>query len=87
MTWADFLDQREVRQQRTEKFDQRLSWLDKHAPQWNQPLVDVVDTIEHVKIGLESIGINDNFLLIEAVRMVLERHDRSAAAKGSDGEP
>jgi hypothetical protein len=86
MTWSDFFDQREAEQQRTEKFEKRLSLLDKYAPQWNQPLVDVIDTIEHVKLGLESIGIDDNFLLIEAVRMVLERHDRNVAAERSDSE-
>ena len=54
----------------TTKFDRRL----KHVPsKWRGALVDVIDTFENVQIGLKSIGIDDQFVLIEAVRMVMER--------------
>lgn len=60
----------------TTAFDRRL----KHVPhEWRGPLVDVIDTFENVQIGLKSIGIDDPFLLTEAVRLVLDRHDKSAA--------
>ena len=52
--------------------------------QWKGPVVDVVDTFDIVRMGLRSIGIDDNFVLTEAVRMVLERHDIGLVA---DAEP
>lgn len=59
-------------------FDRRLE----HVPyEWRGPLVDVIDTFETVQIGLKSIGIDDSFLLTEAVRLVLDRHDKAAAAQ------
>ena len=57
----------------TTAFDRRL----KHVPdRWRDPIVDVVDTFETVQIGLKCIGIEDPFVLIEAVKLVLDRHDK-----------
>ena len=54
-------------------FDHRLV----HVPhEWRGPIVDVVDTFETVQIGLKSIGIDDPFVLIEAVKLVLDRYDK-----------
>ena len=59
-------------------FDKRLELV---SPEWRDPLIDVIDTFENVQIGLKSIGIDDSFVLIEAARLVLERHDKIAVAK------
>ena len=60
----------------TSPFDRRLA----HVPhKWLVPIVEVMDTFETVQIGLKSIGIDDPFVLIEAVRLVLDRHDKSAS--------
>ena len=59
----------------TTAFEQRL---DNMPDEWRGPLVDVIDTIESLKMGLDSLGIDDNWLLIEATRLVLERHDKAA---------
>ena len=57
----------------TTPFDHRLV----HVPhEWRCPIVDVVDTFETVQIGLKSIGIDDPFVLIEAVKLVLDRYDK-----------
>ena len=57
----------------TTPFDHRLV----HVPhEWRGPIVDVVDTFETVQIGLKSIGIDDPFVLIEAVKLVLDRYDK-----------
>lgn len=56
-------------------FDHRLSCV---PNEWRGPLVEVIDTFETVQIGLKDIGIDDPFLLAEAVRLVLERHDKSS---------
>ena len=57
----------------TTAFDHRLE----HVPDsWKTPLVDVVDTFETVQIGLKCIGIEDPFVLIEAVKLVLDRRDK-----------
>lgn len=54
----------------------------KYVPEeWRQPIVDVVDAFSTVKLGLEGLGINDKFALIEAVKLVLDRHDKSVAAE------
>jgi len=54
----------------------------KHTPeQWRQPIVDVVDTFSTVKLGLDGLGIKDTFALVEAVKLVLDRHDKSIAAE------
>lgn len=45
--------------------------------EWAGPIVDVIDTFEYVKKGLESIDIDDPFVLTEAVRMVIDRHDKN----------
>jgi hypothetical protein len=59
----------------TTAFDHRL----KHVPdRWRGPLVDVVDTFETVQIGLRSVGIDDPFVLIEAVRLVFDRYDKAS---------
>lgn len=59
-------------------FDNRLELV---PPEWRDPLIDVIDTFENVQIGLKSIGIDDSAVLIEAARLVLERHDKIAVAK------
>lgn len=59
-------------------FDKRLELL---SPEWRDPLIDVIDTFENVQIGLKSIGIDDSAVLIEAARLVFERHDKIAVAK------
>jgi len=57
----------------TTAFDRRL----KHVPdRWRDLIVDVVDTFETVQIGFKCIGIEDPFVLIEAVKLVLDRHDK-----------
>ena len=59
----------------TSAFDCRLV----HVPhKWRGPIVDVIDTFETVQLGLKSIGIDDPFVLTEAVRLVLDRHDKDA---------
>ena len=59
----------------TSAFDRRLV----HVPhKWRGPIVDVIDTFETVQLGLKSIGIDDPFVLTEAVRLVLDRHDKDA---------
>jgi hypothetical protein len=59
----------------TTPFDRRLV----HVPhKWRGPIVDVIDTFETVQIGLKSIGIEDPFVLIEAVRLVFDRHNKDA---------
>lgn len=40
-------------------------------------MVDVVDTFAIVKQGLLLHGIDDPFVLTEAVRMTIERYDKS----------
>lgn len=62
----------------TTAFDRRL---DNTPDEWKGPLVDVIDTIESVKMGLNSLGIHDSRLLIEATRLVLECHDRAAESE------
>jgi len=53
----------------------------KHVPEeWRQPIVDVVDTFSTVKLGLDGLGIKDTLALIEAVKLVIDRHDKSVAA-------
>ena len=57
----------------TTPFDRRLA----HVPhKWQGPIVDVIDTFETVQLGLKSIGIDDPFVLIEAVKLVLDRYDK-----------
>jgi hypothetical protein len=57
----------------TQRYDRALMQI---PHEWRGPVVDVVDTFDIVKMGLKSIGIEDSFLLADAVRMVLERHDK-----------
>jgi hypothetical protein len=58
----------------TNSFDERLA----HVPhKWRGPIVDVVDTFETVQIGLKCAGIDDPFILTEAVRLVFERYDKA----------
>ena len=48
-----------------------------HVPSsWQQPIVDVIDTFDAVQLGLQSIGIDDPFVLMKAVELVIDRHDR-----------
>ena len=58
----------------TTAFDRRLEFV---PDSWREPLVDVVDTFETVQIGLKCIGIEDSFVLIEAVKLVLDRRDKA----------
>lgn len=59
----------------TTPFDRRLV----HVPhKWRSPIVEVVETFETVQLGLKSIGIDDSFVLTEAVRFVFDRKDKSA---------
>jgi hypothetical protein len=68
----------------TTAFDRRL----KHVPDaWSRPLIEVIDTFENVQIGLKSIGIEDSFVLIEATRMVIERHDKERAELAGQLKP
>lgn len=60
----------------TDYFDRRLELI---PDSWRGPIVEVVDTIETVKMGLRAIGIDDNLLLIEAVRLALDRYDKAKA--------
>lgn len=67
--------------EKSNKFNEHLARL---PIKWRGAVVDVVDTFDIVKEGLLSIGIDDSFVLTEAVRMVIERHDKSAEG---DSEP
>ena len=62
----------------TEQFNLRLRLV---PDEWRGPIVEVIDTIESVNMGLASIGINDSSVLIEATRLVLQRHDNEQARK------
>lgn len=60
----------------TTPFDNRIV----HTPEtWRGPIVEVIDTFETVKIGLECIGIDDPDILVEAVKLVLSRYDKTRA--------
>jgi hypothetical protein len=77
MSLIDVLENRE----KTERFNNYLM----SAPlEWRGPVVDVIDTFEIVKKGLSSIGIDDPYVLVEAARMAIERHDKSGQG---DTEP
>lgn len=41
-------------------------------------MVDVLDTFENAQIGLKCIGIDDPFVLTEAVKMILDRYDKQS---------
>jgi hypothetical protein len=43
---------------------------------WRGPIVEVIDTFETAQIGLKSIGVDDPFVLIEAVKLILDRYDK-----------
>ena len=58
-----------------QKFDEALMRI---PLKWRGAVVDVVETFEIVKQGLLLIGIDDPFVLTEAVRMAIERHDSSS---------
>jgi hypothetical protein len=45
--------------------------------EWKHDIIDVIDTFSIVKMGLQSIGVDDPFVLIEATKMVIERHDKN----------
>lgn len=59
-------------------FEKRLELI---PWEWKGPLVDVIDTIETVQMGLKSIGIDDPFVLMEAVRLVIDRYNKAEAAE------
>jgi hypothetical protein len=77
MSFSDSLENYE----NTQQYNKALARL---PHEWKGPVVDVVDTFGIVRMGLKSIGIDDNFVLADAVRMVLERHDKALDA---DAEP
>ncbi|RPH38554.1 MAG: hypothetical protein EHM87_25400 [Burkholderiales bacterium] len=58
-----------------EKFEESLSRI---PLKWRGAIVDVFETFEIVKQGLLLIDIDDPFVLTEAVRMTIERHDNSS---------
>ena len=62
-------------------FNERLSQL---PLKWRGAIVDVIDTFEVVKEGLSLHDIDDPFVLTEAVRMVIERHDKSDEGDSDD---
>ncbi len=47
-------------------------------PEWRDPLIDVVDTADAIRIALDEWEIHDPQLLLGLTRLVLERHDREA---------
>jgi hypothetical protein len=54
-------------------FDRRLA----NVPStWRGTIVEVIDTFETAQIGLKSIGVDDPFVLIEAVKLILDRYDK-----------
>jgi hypothetical protein len=59
------------------RFAETLDCLDKHAPQWNQPLVDVIDTADYVRLGAKQWLPEDqepsDELIVGLTRLVLER--------------
>jgi len=60
----------------TTPFDRRLE----HVPvEWRRPLIDVIDTFETVQMGLKGLGIEDTVVLVAAVKLVLDRHDKDWA--------
>ena len=62
-------------------FNEHLSQL---PLKWRGAIVDVIDTFNIVKEGLLLHGIDDPFVLTEAVRMTIERYDKSDEG---DSEP
>jgi hypothetical protein len=77
MDWTGALENLEKNKKYTEH-------LMRMPLKWRGAVVDVIDTFDIVKEGLLSIGIDDPFVLTEAVRMAIERHDKSAEG---DSEP
>ena len=53
---------------------------------WRAAIIDVVDTIGLLKQGLMADGIDDTLVLIEAVRMTLERYDKYRAEDDAKSE-
>lgn len=61
----------------TTPFDQRLE----HVPYgWRGPIVDIVDTFETVQMGMKALGVNNPHIVLEVVKLVLERHDKASIA-------
>ena len=46
--------------------------------EWRDPLIDVVDTADAIRIALDEWEIHDPQLLLGLTRLVFERHDREA---------
>lgn len=67
--------------EKSNKFNEHLTRL---PLKWRGAIVDVIDTFDTVKEGLSSIGIDDPFVLTEAVRMAIERHDNSIEGDADD---
>lgn len=55
-----------------QRFDTRIG----HTPQeWRQPLVDVVDTADAIRLALQDWEIDSPELLVGLTRLALERFD------------
>ena len=54
-------------------FCHQLKYIDE---EYRQPIIDVVDTFNTVQLGLKSLGIDDPFVVLEAVKIVLQRYDK-----------
>jgi hypothetical protein len=62
-------------------FNENLSRI---PVRWSGAVVDVVDTFAIVKQGLSLHDIDDPFVLTEAVRMAIERFDKSSEGDADD---
>jgi hypothetical protein len=74
-----------------QRFCKLLESLNKFAPQWSQPLVDVIDTASHVRTGIQQWLLDEepsDELVIGLTRLVLERETelRKREIEGSSVE-
>ena len=67
--------------ERQNSFNENLSRL---PLKWRGAIVDVIDTFDIVKEGLSLHDIDDPFVLTEAVRMAIERYDKSSEGDADD---
>lgn len=70
MDWTKTLENLE----KNKRYNERLMRI---PLKWRGAIVDIIDTFGIVKEGLLSIEIDDPFVLTEAVRMTIERYDKS----------
>jgi hypothetical protein len=55
-------------------FDTHIS----HVPvEWAKPITEVVDTVNSIHLALQELEIDDNELLFELTKLVLQRFDQS----------